>query len=177
MSPVEQSLPQPPLRGVRLAIDVGAARVGVAASDPDGILATPVETVQRSESDPAPALDRVTAIVQEREPLRIYIGLPRTLKGKEGPAATAARDFATALAQRVNVAIYLVDERLTTVVAHQALHSSGRKMKSHRSVIDQQAAVEILQHSLDVEKSTGRVPGIVVTAQHEDDDETEAQGR
>lgn len=164
-------------RGPRLAIDVGAARVGVAISDPDGILATPVETVQRDEANPEPALARVAEIIHEQEPLRIYIGLPRTLKGKEGPAATAARDFATALSQRVNVTILLVDERLTTVVAHQALHSSGRKMKSHRAVIDQQAAVEILQHSLDVEKSTGRVPGIAVSKQLDDDDETEARGQ
>lgn len=173
MNPAEQVAQ----RGARLAIDVGAARVGVAISDPDGILATPVETVQQDPDDPAVAVARVVEIVLEREPLRIYVGLPRTLKGREGSAAAAARTFATQLAQHVNVTTYLVDERLTTVVAHQALHSSGRKMKSHRAVIDQQAAVEILQHSLNVERSTGRVPGIVVNAQHEDDDETEAFGR
>lgn len=163
-------------RGVRLAIDVGAVRIGVAASDPDGILATPVETVQRDADDVASSLSRVAEIIAEREPIVLYVGLPRTLKGTEGAAATAAREFAHALIPRVSVPIQLVDERLTTVVAHQALHRSGRKMKSHRSVIDQQAAVEILQHSLDVERSTGRVPGIALR-EHNDDDETEAVGR
>ncbi|HLR55916.1 MAG TPA: Holliday junction resolvase RuvX [Actinomycetales bacterium] len=169
-------------RGVRLAVDVGEVRVGVAASDPDGILATPVETVSAVETvtgvgaPTSDAVSRVAEIIAEREPTVVYIGLPRTLKGKEGPAAQAAREFAQSLANRVSTPIQLVDERLTTVVAHQALHQSGRKMKSHRAVVDQQAAVEILQQSLDVERSTGRVPGIAVIG-HQDDDETEAVGR
>ncbi|HLS04270.1 MAG TPA: Holliday junction resolvase RuvX [Actinomycetales bacterium] len=161
---------------MRLAIDVGAVRVGVAASDPDGILATPVETVARDANNPDAAIVRVAEIAAEREAKTIFIGLPRTLKGQEGAAAQSARDFARALVQRVNVTVKLVDERLTTVVAHQALHQSGRKMKSHRSVIDQQAAVEILRHSLDVERSTGRVPGITVS-QNDAEDGTEAAGR
>lgn len=163
------------LRGVRAAIDVGAARIGVAVSDPDGILATPLQTVVVSAVDsPSRA---VAEIIAEREPIRVYIGLPRTLAGQEGAAAAIAREFASTLAADISVPIYLVDERLTTVVAHQALHRSGVKMKGHRSVVDQQAAVEILQHSLEVEKSTGRVPGIAVCASKPDQDETEAQGR
>src|SRR5690625_5539494 len=97
-------------RGVRLAIDVGAVRIGVAASDPDGILATPVETVQRDAADVAPSLSRMAEIIAEREPIVLYVGLPRTLKGTEGAAATAAREFAHALIPRVSVPIQLVDE-------------------------------------------------------------------
>src|SRR5690625_7621911 len=128
-------------RGVRLAIDVGAVRIGVAASDPDGILATPVETVQRDAADVAPSLSRMAEIIAEREPIVLYVGLPRTLKGPEGAAATAAREFAHALLPRVTVPIQLVDETLTTVAAHQALHRSGRKMKSHRSVRSEERRV------------------------------------
>lgn len=165
-------------RGVRAAIDVGAARIGVAVSDPDGILATPLQTVVVAEVSEKSSPARATAeLLSEREPLRVYIGLPRTLAGREGTAAEAARAFAAALAPLISAPIYLVDERLTTVVAHQALHRSGVKMRGHRPVVDQQAAVEILQHSLEVEKSTGRVPGIALCASNPHPDETEAQGR
>src|SRR5690625_6528912 len=128
-------------RGVRPATDGGAVRIGVAAGAPDGTWATPVATVQRDAPDVAPSLSRLAEIIAEREPIVLYVGLPRTLKGKEGPAATAAREFAHALLPRVTVPIQLVDERLTTVVAHQALHRSGRKMKSHRSVRSEERRV------------------------------------
>lgn len=150
----------PPMRGRRLGIDVGDVRVGLAESDLDGMIATPVETLPREE-----AVRRILAHAAETDPLRLYIGLPRKLDGSEGPAARKARDLAVEL-QRAAAStgqelpeIRLVDERLSTVTAHQALHSSGRKGRKHRSVVDQVAAVMILQTALDAERSTGRPAG------------------
>lgn len=130
--------------GVVLAVDVGTVRVGVAASDPHRILASPVETV------PAPGVDRVLEIVAEREAVLVVVGLPTSLSGASASAsAQMARDWAAALAARTDVPVELVDERLTTVTATAALRASGRKGRSARSVIDQAAAVALLQGVLD----------------------------
>lgn len=142
--------------GVRLALDWGKARIGVAASDPSGILAHPVETVP---SD-ARALARIQALVAEYEPLEVVLGLPRNLAGIEGPAAIAVREVAAGLAAGLpGVPIRLVDERLTTVTASRQLSGAGRNTRRQRSVIDQAAAVALLEQALQHERTTGRPPG------------------
>ncbi|MEU8826797.1 Holliday junction resolvase RuvX [Streptomyces sp. NPDC048636] len=148
-------------RGRRIAIDVGDARIGVASCDPDGILATPVETVPGRDI-PA-AHKRLAAIVAEYEPLEVVVGLPRSLSGREGPAAAKVRTFARELARRVRpVSVRLVDERMTTVTASQGLRASGVTSKKGRSVVDQAAAVVILQSALEAERTSGRPPGEAV---------------
>lgn len=141
--------------GVRLGVDVGSVRVGVAESDPDGILATPVATI--TDADPVAAL---AELVTERAAYLVYLGLPRSLDGSEGPAARIAREFAVRLAVRIAPArVRLVDERLTTVSSHRRLRESGRPGRAHREVVDQVAAVLILQTALDHERATGQEPG------------------
>jgi putative holliday junction resolvase len=146
--------------GVRIGIDPGDARIGVARSDPTGFLATPVETVRRGRGD----LARIARLAREAEAVEIVVGLPRSLSGGEGPAAARVRDFAGALAARVApVPVRLQDERLTTVSAEAMLRDRGKKGASRRAVVDQAAAVLILQHALDTERETGRPPGEIVT--------------
>jgi putative Holliday junction resolvase len=145
-------------RGTRLGIDVGKARVGVAKCDPDGLLATPVETVPRDDASVA----RIVALVEEHSALELYVGLPLNLRGEDTPSTQDARDFAAALSAASGLVVRLVDERLSTVSAHAALRSSGRSQRSSRSIVDQVAAVVLLQQALDVEKSTGRPPGTPV---------------
>lgn len=140
-------------RGRRLALDVGKARIGVAVSDPDGILATPVETV-RAASDGSD-VRRITAIVSEYDPVEIVIGLPKTLRGERGSSAQMAERFAERLAAALSSVIptppkvCFFDERFTTVTAQRALRDNGVRAKQQRAVIDQAAAVAILQGWLD----------------------------
>ncbi|MGK5730531.1 MULTISPECIES: Holliday junction resolvase RuvX [Streptomyces] len=151
----------PVRRGRRLSVDVGDARIGVASCDPDGILATPVETVPGR--DIPKAHKRLVEIVAEYEPIEVVVGLPRSLKGGEGPAAAKVRTFAKEMARRVApVPVRLVDERMTTVTATQGLRASGVSSKKGRSVVDQAAAVVILQNALETEKVSGRPPGETV---------------
>jgi putative Holliday junction resolvase len=147
--------------GVRLGIDPGDARIGVARSDPSGMLATPVETVPRGEGD----LARIAAILEEENAVEVVVGLPRSLSGREGPAAAKAREFAGALARRIApVPVRLCDERLTTVTAESMLREQGRKGVKRRAVVDQAAAVVILQTALDTERARGTAPGELVSA-------------
>ncbi|WP_042939607.1 Holliday junction resolvase RuvX [Rhodococcus sp. AW25M09] len=141
-----------PGRGRRIGIDVGSVRIGIASSDPDGVLATPVETVPRSKlkGPAAPDVMRVAEIVAEYDAVEIVIGLPRTLRGERGSAVDAAERFGRSLHRAVgDVPIRMADERLTTVSASRALRDSGVRAKNQRSVIDQAAAVAILQGWLD----------------------------
>lgn len=145
-------------RGRRLAVDVGDARIGVASCDPDGVLATPVETVPGR--DVAAALRRLAEIVAEYEPIEVVIGLPRSLSGKEGPAAAKVRGFAQDVAKIITpLPVRLVDERMTTVTATHGLRASGVKAKKGRAVVDQAAAVVILQSALETERVSGKAPG------------------
>jgi len=150
-------------RGVRLGIDVGRARVGVARSDPDGMLAVPVETVPRDEH----SLTRIAELAAEYEPLEIVVGLPVNMQGADTPSTVDAREFAAALQGRSGVPVRLVDERLSTVSAHAALRSSGRSQKNSRSIVDQVAAVVLLQQAIDTEKSTGNPAGAPVPVDEE----------
>jgi putative Holliday junction resolvase len=137
-----------PGRGRRLGIDVGSVRIGVAASDPDGILATPVETVRRDRTDKH--LRRLAALADEVAAVEVVVGLPRTLADRSGTAAQDAIALADALARRVApTPVRLADERLTTVAAQRSLREAGISAKNQRSVIDQAAAVGILQNWLD----------------------------
>ena len=140
---------QVPARGVRLGVDVGTVRVGVARSDPHGILATPVVTLARDESGESD-LDALRDLVLELEVVEVVVGLPRTLRGTDGPAAEAARRYGRLLAGRVvPVPVLFVDERLTSVTANRVLAEQGIRERSRRSVVDQAAAVTILQTRLD----------------------------
>jgi putative holliday junction resolvase len=144
--------------GNRLAIDVGTARIGVARSDRDGLLATPVETVARGDGD----LARISELIGEIDVVEVIVGLPIALSGRETASTEDARRFAHELARLCSAPVRLVDERLSTVSAQTALRASGRTVKSSRSVIDQVAAVIILQYALDFERSAARPPGVVV---------------
>lgn len=142
-------------RGVRLGIDVGRARVGVARCDPDGLLAVPVETVPRAETSVA----RIVEIVREYDAIEVLVGLPISLGGAETASTADAREFAGALDAALEVPVRLVDERLSTVSANAVLRQNGRSQKSSRRIVDQIAAVVLLQQAIDVEKSTGNPAG------------------
>lgn len=149
--------------GVRFGVDVGEVRVGLAMSDPDGVLAMPVATLARDPSDAATDLARLQAHVAAQPTAYLVVGLPRTLAGHEGTAARRARAYAALVAARVDpVPVRLVDERLTTVGSHRLLRDSGVPGGEHRGVVDQAAAVLILQSALDAERATGRQPGELV---------------
>jgi putative Holliday junction resolvase len=141
---------------------VGSVRVGLAASDPGGVLATPVETIGRDlDSGADQAL--IAAAVLEREVLEVVVGLPLSLCGGEGPAAQGVRTYAADLAARISpTPVRLVDERLTTIDAHRTLRERGMAGRAQRAVVDQAAAVLILQTALDAERSSGLPPGELV---------------
>jgi putative Holliday junction resolvase len=140
--------------GVRLGVDVGTVRVGVAASDPGGVLATPLATLARDLRGGAD-LTKLARLVAEREAVEVVVGLPRSLSGRSGPAAKAAREYADALAERVDpIPVRLSDERLTTVAATRRLAEAGTRGRKGRQVVDRSAAVLILQGWLDASRRT-----------------------
>ncbi len=144
-----------PIRsGRRLGVDVGKARIGVAVCDRDGLLATPVETVARAQ---ATDVRRIVELADEYDAIEIVVGLPLSMSGDDTPSTADARAFAELLAQHRPVR--LVDERLSTVTAQRGLHQAGRNTKKSRAVIDQAAAVIILQHALDHERASSAAPG------------------
>ena len=147
-------------RGVRLALDWGDARIGVAACDRDGVLAYPLDTVRAGPDE----LVLLAAIVTEQEPLEVVVGLPRSLSGADGPAAHKVRERASALAATVTVPVRLVDERLTTVTAARRLREGGKRAKQQRAVIDAAAATAILEQAVALERSRGEAPGELVSA-------------
>jgi putative Holliday junction resolvase len=149
--------------GTKLGVDVGLARVGLAGSDPGGILATPIRTLKRDakKNSDIRVLVREAA---ERSAVQVFVGLPRTMKGGESASTQMAREYADLLAQALAdaglaVPVNLIDERLTTVSAHRTLHSAGMSSREHRKVVDQVAAVEILQQALDMQRALGRDVG------------------
>ena len=142
--------------GVRVGIDIGTVRIGVARSDRDGYLATPVETVDRGSENP---IGQLVSLIAELEAIEVIVGLPLSLNGSHTASTEDALVMARELAQNASVPVRLIDERLTTVSAHSALRAAGKKQKQTRSVIDQVAAVMILQHALDSERSSGNLPG------------------
>ena len=145
--------------GVRLALDWGQVRIGVAASDAEPIMAFPVTTLA---ADPA-VLGRLASLVAEYQPVEIILGLPTNLAGQQGPAALSIRQIGRAVAAAFpGVPVRMVDERLTTVAASRQLRAAGRNTRSQRAVIDQAAAVALLEQVLDAERKTGVPPGELI---------------
>lgn len=156
-------------QGVKLGVDVGTVRVGVAVCDRDGILATPLRTLARNVKKNSDV--RILAdLALELGVVEIFVGLPRTMKGEEHASARMAEEYAKLLAGKLDeygsrVPVRLVDERLSTVTAHRNLHEAGMSSRNHRKVVDQVAAAGILQHALDMEKARGTEIGRRVDAE------------
>ena len=134
-----------------LGIDHGEARIGIAITDPVGIMAHPLETIQVKTTDP---IERITTLVKERQIKHLVLGLPLRMDGSEGSAAEKVRVFGNELAEKIDLPLHYIDESLTTVAAAEKLHQAGKNAKKQKHIIDQAAAVEILtnwleQHSPD----------------------------
>ena len=155
------SRPANPVRsGVRLAVDPGSVRIGVARSDPGGVLATPLTVVRQGKR----ALDALAELAAAEEAMEILVGFPRSLSGREGPAAVGAKQFAADLAARVApLPVRLVDERFTTATAHDALRAGGHDSRARRQTVDAAAAAVLLEAALESERRTGLAPGELVS--------------
>ncbi len=152
--------------GPLLALDVGSVRIGVAVSDPLGSFAVPVTTVARGRGD----LETIVDLVQERGVAGVIVGLPRSLSGREGPAAQASRAFAAGLARRLDpTPVRLVDERFTTTSASRELRDAGVRSRQARHVVDQVAATAILQAALDMQRTSGQPAGELVSVADHDE--------
>jgi putative Holliday junction resolvase len=148
--------------GVRLGVDVGSVRIGIARSDNGGLLASPVDTVRRGPGD----LSVIAELASGSEVMEVIVGLPVGLAGREGKAAADGRAFAEQLARRLApVPVRLVDERFTTVLAHAALREGGRDSRARRESVDKAAAALLLQGALDSERATGNPAGQLVSAE------------
>lgn len=150
-------------RGRTLGVDVGRARVGLAAADSDGLLATPLRTLRR---DAKKGSDLRLAVQEalEADAVAVYVGLPLNLQGRWTPSTEDAVAYAAALAEALaeagsDAVVRLVDERMSTVTAQRGLQASGRSVKDSRDVIDQAAAVAILQDAVDTQRRTGAWAG------------------
>jgi putative Holliday junction resolvase len=146
------------VNGVRLALDVGSVRIGVAKCDAEGLLATPLVTITSGPD----AVNEVYELVHEFEAKCVYVGKPISLAGKDTASTMAALDFARFLAKQLEndaVAVRLIDERLSTVSAQRGMHEAGRTVKQSRDAIDQAAAVIILEHALASERNAGSFVG------------------
>jgi putative Holliday junction resolvase len=145
---------------VRLAVDVGSVRVGVARSDPRGVLATPLTVLA---SGPG-AKEELAKLAAGADAIEVIVGLPTSLSGRDGPAAAVARDFAADLAGHLApIPVRLLDERFTTTEAHSALRRGGKDSRARRQAVDAAAAAVLLQAALDAERATGRPAGQLVT--------------
>ena len=148
----------PMRQGVRVGVDVGTVRIGIARSDLHGMLATPLETIARGVGDSA----RIASLVAELDAIEIIVGFPLALSGRRTSSTDDAVAFAESLASTLSIPVRLVDERLSTVSAQAAVRASGRTTKQTRSVIDQVAAVISLQQALDIERARDTLPGVAV---------------
>lgn len=132
-----------------LAIDYGEARIGIAASDPCGILAHPVESIDRAKTEP---IARIGELVRQRGIRSLVVGLPLRLDGSEGSACAKVRRFAAALhAALPELPLEFQDEFLSTATAQEKLHAAGKKSRQFRPIIDQAAAVEILNRRMELD--------------------------
>ena len=150
-------------RGIRFALDVGTARIGVARCDPDATMAFPVSTIKAGSE----AVSELAGLIAEYEPLAVYIGLPMGLKGNVTASTQMAIDFGKQLhsifeEKEISLHVAMVDERLSTVSATNSLQAAGRNSKNSREFIDQAAAVVILEQALAIEKSTSKLAGISI---------------
>lgn len=135
---------------VRLGIDVGKARIGVARTDIDGTMAVPVETVNRDEN----STKKICAVIEEYNADIVYVGFPLSLSGEQTASTADAIAFAHELSKSTTAHIRLIDERLSTVSATSSLQAAGHNAKSAKGIIDQAAAVVILEHALSIEKTS-----------------------
>ncbi|MGO1949812.1 MAG: Holliday junction resolvase RuvX [Mycobacteriaceae bacterium] len=154
-----------PGRGRRLGIDVGTVRIGVSLSDPDGILATPLETVDAEKGTgerPGAEISRILDLIRENGIVEVIVGLPVSMRSRRTASTARAENYARELAKRLDgIPVRLVDERMSTVAATTAMHASGVSAKKGRSRIDQAAAVHILQGWLDARRnSVAGEPGV-----------------
>ncbi|RAX45852.1 Holliday junction resolvase RuvX [Arthrobacter sp. AQ5-06] len=155
-------------QGIKLGVDVGTVRVGVAICDRDEILATPYKTLDRNVKKNTD-VRVIASLAGELGAVQVFVGLPRTMKGEEHASARMATDYAELLvaefaARGMDVPVNMVDERLSSVTAHRNLHEAGMSSRNHRKVVDQVAAAGILQHALDMQKARGTDVGSRVTA-------------
>jgi putative Holliday junction resolvase len=142
-------------RGVRFSVDVGQSRIGLARTDPDVTMALPVATIIVNSA----ALDEVAHLVNEYDAILVYVGLPLSLSGENTLSTQQAIDFAAALDLLTPAAVRLVDERLSTVSAATALRATGHTAQSSKGIIDQAAAVVILEHAIDFESKRNEFAG------------------
>ncbi len=143
--------------GRRLAFDFGTVRIGVAASDVHGILASPLQTLAATDEELS---DKIAEIISDVDPIYLVVGDPKHLSGRSSEKSDAALEFIDLLKTLTDLPIYSIDERLTTVSALKDLHSSGRNAKSSRNKVDAIAAVAILESALQQEKLSGRIHGL-----------------
>jgi putative Holliday junction resolvase len=134
-----------------LGVDPGSVRIGLALSDDIGCMAHPLQTLQVKGGEVADSALQIAAIAAEKRSPVIVIGLPRNMNGTYGPAAEKSRALAAALAPLTAAKVILWDERLTTAAATRRLQEAGRDSREQRQVIDQAAAVQILQDWLDAQ--------------------------
>jgi len=136
-------------RGRRIAFDYGDVRIGVAVSDPDSILSSPLITLKATDKR---LVKQISQILSAIEPVAIYVGRPVLLSGIDGSATEKASEFVALLATLTQVPIELIDERMSTISAARSLRDAGRNAKESRDAIDMAAAVAILDFALDIEK-------------------------
>lgn len=144
--------------GRRIAFDVGMARIGVAVSDPQGILASPREFIKRDQNQ-STTLELMLKVVAQEEPIEIYVGLPLNLQNKQTLSTQDAVGIASGLQQKCDVPVRLVDERMTTRIASSAMSGLGKTTREQRGTIDSAAAAVILEHALQFERANGQIPG------------------
>lgn len=137
-------------RGRRIAFDYGDVRIGVAISDPDSILASPLTTLQSKD---AKLFSQIAALILEYEPIALYVGDPINLSGESSASAAKAKLFSDDLLSKFNIPVTLIDERLSTISAASALRESGLSARDSRSKIDMAAAVAILEQAINLEKA------------------------
>jgi putative holliday junction resolvase len=146
------------ITGVRIALDVGSVRIGVAKCDREGLLAVPLDTIVAGPN----AATEVVEVVNEHQAICVYVGKPISLSGKDTASTKSAQDFAREISRllfETNVVVRLIDERLSTVSAQRDLHAAGRNIKQSRDAIDQAAAVVILEHALASERQSDGLVG------------------
>ena len=136
-------------RGRRIAFDYGDVRIGVAVSDPDAILSSPLTTLKATDKNLS---SQISQIITEIEPVTIYVGRPSLLSGNDGVATEKATEFVSLLRTITQVPIELIDERMSTISAARNLREAGRSAKESKDAIDMAAAVAILEFAIDIEK-------------------------
>ena len=136
-------------RGRRIAFDYGDVRIGVAVSDPDSILSSPLTTLKATDKD---LLKQITEILTEIDPVTIYVGRPALLSGKDGSATGKASEFVEQVRTLTPVPVEMIDERMSTISAARNLRDAGRNAKDSKDAIDMASAVAILEFALEIEK-------------------------